>query len=421
MKSSQMLFSLWARFAVLAFVFSTFDPAEVAAQFFCNRPNLVDVTFTAGTRWRFCWEMRQREGLVINRAFYTQRGGPEREVLFRGSVAQVHVPYHRGSPRFHDVTTATSGLGAGALNLTTAECSPGVLLTPQVCRDVDSRGYAFKFGSGAASFQKGQALTIYISSQLGQYNYITRWTFNDDGSIEPSIGFTGRLQVTSTAAEDARFGTRLSPESAPTQLFGINHFHHIYWRLDFDIGSANNNAVDQIFTSQYFGPPFSSTNSCMIAGECHINEFFRITNEALDFLDSPFRSWRVFNKSVLNQNGRTIGYEIVPRDNQFWFGRFETDEPWSFGELFVTTFNFCEQLATENQPPFISAACAGAATNVREMISEGSNVDGADIVVWYVQRFQHHVREEDQLNMPIEFTGPLIQPRSWRHKNTLEP
>ncbi len=418
MKSLRWLFSTGTRLSVLAFFISLFGPAEVAAQFFCDAPFLVDVNFAAGTRWRFCWEMRQREGLVINRAFYTQRGGPEREVLFRGSVAQVHVPYHRGSPRFHDITTSTSGLGAGALNLTAAECSPGVLLTPQVCQEVHGRGYAFKF---ASSFQKGQAVTLYISSQLGQYNYITRWTFNDDGSIEPSIGFTGRLQVTSTAAEDEPFGTRLNPEGAPIPVFGINHMHHVYWRFDFDIGGSANNAVDQIYTSQYFDPPSSSTNLCLDNGECQTNQFFRTTNETLDFLDSPFRSWRVSNNSILNLNGRTIGYEVVPRDNQFSFGKLDTDEPWSFGELFVTTYNGCELLATENEPPYIDPSCAGAATNVYEMTFEGDNVDGEDLVVWYVQRFQHLVREEDQLNMPFEFTGPVLQPRSWRHKNTLEP
>ena len=82
---------------------------EAAAQPSCGAPYLVDQTFPSATRWRFCWEVVQREGLVINRAFYTDRGGVEREVLFRGSIAQVHVPYHPGSPRFFDLTTSTSG------------------------------------------------------------------------------------------------------------------------------------------------------------------------------------------------------------------------------------------------------------------------------------------------------------------------
>ncbi len=422
MKLLRWLFSNGARLSVLAFFISLFGPAEVAAQLFCDAPFLVDVNFAAGTRWRFCWEVRQREGLVINRAFYTQRGGPEREVLFRGSVAQVHVPYHRGSPRFRDVTVSTSGIGAGAVNLTAAECPGGALLTGQVCRQIHSRGYAFKFGQGPASFQLGQAVTLFMSSQLGQYNYIIRWQFNDDGTFEPAVGYTGRLQISSTSPDDAPFGARLNPESDPIPVFGIYHMHHVYWRLDFDIGGNLDDAVDQIFQSQYFGPPSSSTNACTDVGECYTNLFTRFTNETYDFVYTPFQSWRILDNAILNQNERTIAYEIVPRSNGgFWFGMVDSFEPWSFAELFVTTFNPCELLATDNQPPFIPPECAGAATDVYQMTFEGDNVDGADIVVWYVDRFQHLVREEDQVNMLIDFHGPVIQPRSWRHRNTLEP
>ena len=75
----------------------------------------------------------------------------------------------------------------------------------------------------------------------------------------------------------------------------------------------------------------------------------------------------------------------------------------------------------ENFPPFIEAGCAGNQPDVLSMISEGDPVDKADIVVWYVQKFQHMTRDEDQLNMPIEYSGFHAVPRSWRHKNTLEP
>src|SRR5688500_16095180 len=81
------------------------DTEEAVAQSGCDT-----ISFTAGTQWSLCWELRQREGLIIQGADYMDKGGVSRRVLFRGSIAEVHVPYHTGEPRFLDVTRDTSGL-----------------------------------------------------------------------------------------------------------------------------------------------------------------------------------------------------------------------------------------------------------------------------------------------------------------------
>jgi len=53
------------------------------------------------------------------------------------------------------------------------------------------------------------------------------------------------------------------------------------------------------------------------------------------------------------------------------------------------------------------------------MVGEGS-VDGADLVVWYANRFRHFVRDEDGPDMPVEWAGFRIVPRSFFHQNPLE-
>jgi primary-amine oxidase len=47
----------------------------------------------------------------------------------------------------------------------------------------------------------------------------------------------------------------------------------------------------------------------------------------------------------------------------------------------------------------------------------GASVNGVDLVVWYVNRFQHVPRDENQLNMPIEWTGFSIEPRNFHFQN----
>src|SRR5262249_10243284 len=153
--------------------------------------------------------------------------------LFQGGIAQIHVPYAPGSPRFRDITVSTTGLGANALSLAPAECPGGTLLPGnQVCVQLEDRGYAYKFGG---TFARGQAVKAFISSQLGQYNYIQEWNFHDDGTIEPRVGLTGRLQIVDSGAQYLPYGARLNPESDPTPLVGRSHMHNVYYRLDFDI------------------------------------------------------------------------------------------------------------------------------------------------------------------------------------------
>jgi hypothetical protein len=133
------------------------------------------------------------------------------------------------------------------------------------------------------------------SAQLGNYNYITRWTFNDDGAVEPSMGFTGRLQTQglSSAAADAPFGTLLSSLCPPSRFpgipqlpapcFGINHVHNVYWRFDLDIGGSANNPVDRIITNQEIAGPPSSTDACLIFRECQTIQFVRFSEKLTIF------------------------------------------------------------------------------------------------------------------------------------------
>jgi primary-amine oxidase len=405
-----------------------------SAQPACSAPYLVDQTFASATRWRFCWEVVQREGLVINRAFYTDRGGIEREVLFRGSIAQIHVPYHPGTPRIFDITTGTSGLGANTLNLTAAECPGGTLLNPgglfpgtRVCRQLEDRGLAYKYGPLSAN---GQEIRLWVSSQMGEYNYVTQWTFADDGAIHADVGFTGRLSFYQFGVPACApgcppwdwFGFRLNDQSAATATWGISHMHNVYFRFDFDIGGGPADALEGTFSYPWdpsWGP--SPIASCASVGQCNLNYTYTHVVEGSDQRWQPFVNWRVYDTAISNLEGRKIGYEIVPHGAR-WDAMATTDEPWSKAELYVTNENPCELLATHNEPPYIPATCpASTPTDVLAMTAEHTSVMGADNVIWYVHKFAHHPRDEDETNMLVEKEGVELRPRSWRHKNTLEP
>jgi primary-amine oxidase len=378
----------------------------------------INQTFSTGTNWTLSFGRNPCEGLVLLFADFRPVGGIARRVLYRGSIAQVHVPYQPGSPRFLDVGVSTAGMGANAIVLSPSECPGGTLYDGgRICTVVEDRGFAWKF---LATSARGQELSIFMASQLGNYTYINSWNFQDNGSIEVRTGLTGRLQIVDTTPDYLPYGSKLSPEGDPSLRIGRNHQHNIYYRLDFDIGTPSDNAINNISLQPSFDPSPSAT--CAANGECFVMQENQLLNETVDYV-SPgnFTSWRIYNQVITNANGRSIGYELIPNLRGLGYGKYDTTEPYALGELWVTRYDGCHLLAVANHPPLIPAGCAGTADNVTEMVANAGDINGTDIVVWYANRFTHYTRDEDQLNMPTEWISFEIQPRSFNHKSPFEP
>lgn len=382
----------------------------------CTPATLVDHTFSSGSRWRFSVQNCPCEGMVIRAASFTPRGGTARLVLSRASIAELHVPYTQGTPRFLDVSRDTTGLGANAIPLSAAECAGGTLLANGlICRNIEDRGYAWKYQS---SFQHGESVSVFMVSQVGEYTYINQWEFQDDGTIEPQLGLAGRLQLYGTGTAYAPYGTRVNSQASATPVYGLTHLHNVYYYLDFDIGGGANDAVERLSFHPSTAP--SPASSCATPGTCGVNRVTPILVEsAHDIIPEAFTTWRVYDKSLTNSDGRTLGYELVPHSEGRWTGQVSTEEPWSAHELWVTRYNGCETLAVGNFAPHISPTCISAPANVSTMVN-GQSVDGQDVVLWYVNRHLHIPRDEDEVNMPVEWMSFSIKPRSFHHKSPLE-
>jgi hypothetical protein len=75
--------------------------------------------------------------------------------------------------------------------------------------------------SGVAIQDLGNRVTLTTQYVAGWYLYSMRWTFHLDGTIEPLFGF-GNSNGTYN---------------------NVTHWHHNYWRLDFDIDGAGNDML----------------------------------------------------------------------------------------------------------------------------------------------------------------------------------
>jgi primary-amine oxidase len=383
------------------------DPSEVSV-------TTVNRTFASGASWSIGVNRSSCEGLTIRSATYKPAGAASGTlVLFKGTLAEVFVPYHTGSARFLDVTQSTSGLGVGAVALSAAECSGGTLFDGnRICVNNEDGGYGWKFGT---SFRTAQAIEIYMSSQLGQYNYINKWTFHDDGVIEPEVGLTGRLQQYGFSSAYFPYGQRVNPESAGTPTVAKSHMHNFYYRLDFDINGGGNDLV----TRHTFTPSTAASpdTSCATVGQCAVTTRTPILTETSNVWSSTGQtSWVISDKVTLNTDGRRIGYELVPNGSGIYRGMTSTTESWTNAELWVTLHNGCERYPAFNAAPSIDPSCGTPANNLTAMLNAQS-VDGQDLVVWYVNHFQHVPRDENELNMPIEWTGFHLEPRNFFASN----
>jgi primary-amine oxidase len=87
-------------------------------------------------------------------------------------------------------------------------------------------------------------LVVRMAAQIGNYDYLFDWIFNDAAEIEARVGATGidplkgvasKTMADATAASDTRSGTLVAPN-----LVAVNHDHYFNFRLDLDVDGPVN-------------------------------------------------------------------------------------------------------------------------------------------------------------------------------------
>src|SRR6185295_3893615 len=91
----------------------------------------------------------------------------------------------------------------------------GIVTTTEMPQSILQSGTdAGNFTGVAVYVDDNQKVTLMSEMAAGWYRYISMWVFSPDGAIEPKFGF-GAVE-----------------NSCVCNM----HFHHAYWRLEFDLG-----------------------------------------------------------------------------------------------------------------------------------------------------------------------------------------
>ena len=255
---------------------------------YCTPEYQIVQTFSNQAKWEMCWEPRAGYGYRLTPVIYTPPSGIRRMVLYSLHVAQLFVPYDDNGNRFLDI-----GYGKNLEVLTAAECPGGSLLTAStLCLVHRPAGFLFKNVNKSTSAQS-DSFAVFGYIAFNSYKYILQYTFFNDGTIEPSVGATGKL---------ARFaGTSSTGWPIGTQPnYGVNHNHLLIWRMDFDLHEAANNLVERI---EINGAGTDTRNMTVTQLTTEIKERNDLANP---------RFWRVRHTAQINADGRSISYEIEP-------------------------------------------------------------------------------------------------------------
>ena len=227
---------------------------------------------------------------------------------------------------------------------------PGFRLCPTPAKTVLDSGSDQGNFLGVAVYVDGLEVVLVSEMEASWYRYVSEWRLHANGTIKPRFGFSA---VANSCVCDT-------------------HHHHVYWRLNFDVGNTKKNVVEE-----YNDPPISgSSNWHLIKYETK-----RLRNP------SSNRKWRIQNQQT---GGK--GYLINPGANDGIADSFGKGDIW-FLKNRLNQFD-------DGIPRLGSPSEAQLDNFVNHEL-----IKNKDIVVWYAAHFTHIVTHDDTTT-----TGHIVGP-----------
>jgi primary-amine oxidase len=327
---------------------------EVVQTFPCTMDGKTDKMITA---WKVQWATRNGNGLYIKGAWFKKSpNDPWLQVLGDARLAQAFVPYHRGSPRFWDVS-----YNFGLDGLTKEDAGPfGQLLLanasdkyPKVVKEIRDRGLMYKH---PRAVRRGQTMVLWASLSAANYRYPIEYGFQDDGTITFRVGASGHNYGGSE---------------------WITHMHNAMFRIDVNLDGPKDNSVELCELEENpEGNGTAQSTHRVLKTEC-----------GMDFEPLKFTMLRVINTKKKNARGEPWSYDLVPHrmGNARHFGK-QKDKATGILMEECTQHDFW---VTPNDPKEMTFH------QLPHYIKQGRPIENTDVVLWYTASCLHVPRSED--------------------------
>jgi primary-amine oxidase len=307
------------------------------------------------TAWKVEWETKSGYGLIIKKAHFKR--GPKddwMQVLGDARVSEIFVPYHRGSPRFWDVSygfdlspvTREDAGAAGKLHTS----SNGSEDVPCVVEELRDRGVMWK---GDAGVRRGQVLILWGCLNAANYRYIMEYGFQDDGTITFRLGSTGHNLG----------GSEYEP-----------HMHNALWRIQVNLDGPQNTV--------YLMETIETPGDAGKAKTIHTLFNNGVEGHA-DWDARKFTMLSVVNENKKNKQGKHFSYALMPSRmgtaRHYGGDAKKREEDCTLHDFWVTRAN----------PKELNY------TKLPEYIDNKENIKNTDVVLWYSSPMHHEPRSED--------------------------
>ncbi|KAL5601513.1 hypothetical protein FOBRF1_009046 [Fusarium oxysporum] len=280
-------------------------------------------------------------------------------VLYRAHVPILNVEYPSGGdgcgPYYRDWQNEEY-----PLQCTGTDVAPGFRICSSPARTIlDSPQRDGGNFLGVAVYVEGQEVVLKSQMMAGWYRYTSEWRFHVDGTLRPRFGF----------------GAVYEGPYCVCQL----HRHHVYWRFDFDIGTAGNNLV-----REFNKPPlFGSSN--------YHDKAYEIRRPRDD---SRQRHWEISNTRTRD------AYSLIPGSND------GASDSYGVGDVWVLRYRSSE---LDDGVTLVSGSASETKANIDKFLT-GEEVKDKDVVVWYAAHFKHDQAHDEGRSHVV---GPIIRPLRW--------
>ncbi|MEO8751149.1 MAG: tyramine oxidase [Casimicrobiaceae bacterium] len=427
-----------------------FDEATVSARYGL-RPQLKPITvaqpqganfarngnFVEWQKWKFHLRFERRPGPVISLVTYDGR-----PVMYQGSLAEIFVPYQDPDTHWFYRTYMDEGeFGFGLLSsplklgldvppnallldalVSAAIPVPGIPVVPLPLPQVvgvferltgNPAWRHFELFAGPVPAYEGRAeveLVVRSIAQLGNYDYMVDWVFNQSGAIRVDVSLTGidapkgvrsTTLASPTGAADTKYGALVAPN-----LVAPNHSHHFNFRLDLDIDGRNNNfMLGELKVKENVPGPRKSV---------WVVDDKRLDNEKDGKLDEGQALWKVVNPNRTNARGYNTGYLVETHshagpllkkadykragfiEHTLWVTRFDTDQRFAAGD-------------TPNQNP--------GEPGLPEYQANDGSIVNTDLVLWLTIGHHHVTATEDWPVLSRETMSFKLKPVNFFDRN----
>jgi len=335
------------------------DPNVTPAAFVIPAEELADrkgsyvteVSFPIGaakseTAWRIEWRIVKDQKFEISRADF--RPGPGKDyvqVLGPTALVEVMVAYTDGT-RYYDL----KGLGFKLTQVEPHETGPrGRILDKEkrVIGEIRDRGLMWKH---AKRSRRGESLVLWSALLAANYDYISEFTFQDDGAILGRMGSTGQ-----------NHGKNPGPD--------VGHMHSALWRIDIDLAGRETNKP---FLVRHIEPLGSLRHSKDV-----VEPFNQGIEGFHDWKGPEFTTVRIMNPDRRNAKGNAACYDFTgSKTGQA--RHFGDNEAFTQHDFWITPFAEAEQDYTQ----------------LAKYVNQGRSIQ-KDIVLWYMSSSYHLPRDED--------------------------